>query len=286
MAPLLRELRTHLRVFLNLAGIETTFPVHHNARFREELKGSMKKGTLKQILLITDGCSNEGEDPIAMAALAREQGITVNVIGVLDQYDSEDGHGLQEVEGIAQAGGGISQIVQTKQLAQTVQMVTKQAMTQTIKGVINRQLQDILGDGESVEDLPPEKRGKVMEVVDEVGETADLHVCILVDTSASMKNKLPTVRDALKDLSLSLSARMGENQFCLYLFPGKKKSVQKVISWTPQLDSIERTFDKISSHGITPTGPAIKEAVRGFDSVSRKRGFYDDGDEAYDDGPR
>ncbi|GAB6891507.1 hypothetical protein JCM14450A_25130 [Geobacillus stearothermophilus] len=44
----------------------------------------MRKGTLRQILLITDGCSNHGEDPAAMAALAREQGITVNVIGVLD----------------------------------------------------------------------------------------------------------------------------------------------------------------------------------------------------------
>ena len=45
----------------------------------------MKTGTLKQILLITDGCSNQGDDPIAMAALAKEQGITVNVIGVMEQ---------------------------------------------------------------------------------------------------------------------------------------------------------------------------------------------------------
>ena len=44
----------------------------------------MKAGTLRQILLITDGCSNQGEDPSAMAAMAREQGITVNVIGVVD----------------------------------------------------------------------------------------------------------------------------------------------------------------------------------------------------------
>ncbi|BBN97370.1 hypothetical protein St703_00750 [Sporolactobacillus terrae] len=250
------------------------------------MKSSMKKGMLKQILLITDGCSNEGEDPVAMAALAREQGITVNVIGVLDKYDTEDGHGLHEIENIAEAGGGISQIVQTKQLAQTVQMVTKQAMTQTITGVINQQLQDILGDSGTVEDLPPEKRGEVMEVVEEVGETSDLQVCILVDTSASMKNKLPTVREALTDLSLSLSARMGENQFCLYLFPGKRKSVQKVVAWTPQLDDIERTFDKISSHGITPTGPALKEAVKSFASLSRKHGFFRNDDEAYDDGPR
>ena len=43
------------------------------------------------------------------------------------------------------SGGGISQIVYAKQLSQTVQMVTRQAMTQTIQGVINQDLQHILG---------------------------------------------------------------------------------------------------------------------------------------------
>ncbi len=76
----------------------------------------MKKGTLKQILLITDGCSNQGEDPVAMAALAREQGVAVNVVGVLDRFDTQEDRALREVEEIARAGGGISQIVQTLSL--------------------------------------------------------------------------------------------------------------------------------------------------------------------------
>ncbi len=119
----------------------------------------MRKGTLRQILLITDGCSNHGEDPIAMAALAKEQGITVNVIGVLDQ-DTIDEQGLREIEGIAQSGGGISQVVYAKQLSQTVQMVTRKAMTQTLQGVINRELKQILGSQASIEQLPPEKGEK------------------------------------------------------------------------------------------------------------------------------
>ena len=102
----------------------------------------MRKGTLRQILLITDGCSNHGEDPIAMASLAKEQGITVNVIGVLDQ-DTIDESGLREIEGIALSGGGISQVVYAKQLSQTVQMVTRKAMTQTLQGVVNRELKQI-----------------------------------------------------------------------------------------------------------------------------------------------
>lgn len=223
----------------------------------------MRKGTLKQILLITDGCSNQGEDPQAMAALAKEQGITVNVIGVLDEQAKEDA-GLEEVEGIALSGGGISQIVYAEQLSHTVQMVTRKAMTQTIQGVVNKELQQILGQQQSMDDLPPEKRGEVMEVVDDLGETLDLEVLILVDTSASMRNKIPTVKDALMDLSLSLNARIGENQFSVYAFPGKRKEVDKILDWNPNLDSISSVFPKLSSGGITPTGPAIKEAMGSF----------------------
>jgi Ca-activated chloride channel homolog len=223
----------------------------------------MKKGTLRQILLITDGYSNQGEDPTAMAALAKEQGITVNVIGVLEDGASGD-QGLQEVEGIAMSGGGVSQIVYTKQLSQTVQMVTRKAMTQTLQGVVNNELKQILGSGQTMEDLPPEKRGEVMEVVDELGETSDLEVLILVDTSASMKKKLPTVQEALLDLSISLNSRIGNNRFSVFVFPGKRKEVDKVLEWSPKLDSLSQVFPKLSSGGVTPTGPAIKEAMNHF----------------------
>jgi Ca-activated chloride channel family protein len=228
----------------------------------------MEKGTLRQILLITDGCSNEGEDPVAMAALSKEQGINVNVIGVVED-DTIGERGLKEIENIALSGGGISQVVYAKQLSQTVQMVTRKAMTQTIQGVVNSELQQILGKEEDMEDLPPEKRGEVMEVVDELGETIDLEVLIMVDTSASMKAKLPTVQEALIDLSISLNARIGANLFSLYTFPGKKKDIEKVLDWNPQIDSISKIFPKLSSGGITPTGPAIQHALTCFKRSKR-----------------
>ncbi|RSK25499.1 VWA domain-containing protein [Bacillus sp. HMF5848] len=236
----------------------------------------MRKGTLKQILLITDGCSNQGEDPIAMAALAHEQGITVNVIGVMDN-DTIDPQGMKEIEGIAMSGGGVSQVVYAKQLSQTVQMVTRQAMTQTLQGVVNKELQHILGSNKEIADLPPEKRGEIMEVVDELGETVDLQVLILVDTSASMKHKLPTVKEALFDLSISLNARMGHNNFAIFVFPGKRNDVEKVLNWTPKLESLTKVFPKLTSGGITPTGPAIREAVSHFgESQSLRRYLSDD----------
>lgn len=228
----------------------------------------MSEGTLRQILLITDGCSNQGEDPVAMAALAKEQGITVNVIGVLEN-ETMDERGLKEIEAIALSGGGVNQIVYAEQLAQTVQMVTRKAMTQTIQGVVNRELRNVFGEEEEMDDLPPEKRGKVMEVVDELGETLDLEVLILVDTSASMKTKLPTVQDALTDLSISLSARIGANEFALHTFPGRKKETERILDWSPKIDDINRVFSKLSSGGITPTGPAIKYALSCFKRSKR-----------------
>jgi Ca-activated chloride channel family protein len=240
----------------------------------------MKTGTLKQILLITDGCSNQGEDPIAMAALAKEQGITVNVIGVMDQ-DIIDDQGLKEIEGISMASGGVSQVVYAHKLSQTVQMVTRQAMTQTLQGVINKELQQILGRSQTVEDLPPEKRGEVMEVVDELGETVELDVLVLIDTSASMKQKLPTVKEALLDLSLSLNARTGENRFSVFVFPGKKKDVEKLLDWTPQLDSLTEVFSKLTTGGITPTGPAINEALSYFRKKRSLRSLLSRDDESF-----
>ncbi|WP_353579947.1 VWA domain-containing protein [Bacillus sp. J37] len=243
---------------------------------------SMEKGHLKQILLITDGCSNHGEDPIAMAALAQEQGITVNVIGVLEE-NVIDHESLQEVEGIAMSGGGVHQIVYAHQLSQTVQHVTRKAMTQTLQGVVNKELQQILGKHTSMEELPPEKRGEVMEVVDELGETTSLEILILVDTSASMKPKLPTVKEALLDLSISLNSRIGDNRFSVSVFPGKKDDVERVLDWTPRLESLSSIFPKLSTGGITPTGPAIREAIQQFKKKRSLRNLLRNEEEYYDE---
>ncbi len=241
----------------------------------------MRKGTLKQILLITDGCSNQGEDPIAMAALAREQGISVNVIGAME-HDVIDEKAMKEIEDIAMSGGGVSQIVYTRNLSQTVQMVTRQAMTQTLQGLVNQELKQILGRTQTMEDLPPEKRGEIMEVVDELGETVELEVLILVDTSASMKDKLQTVKEALLDLSLSLNARTGENRFSVFVFPGKSSEVEKLLDWTPKLESLTGIFSKLTTGGITPTGPALSEALNYFRKKRSLRSLLSD-DEFYEE---
>lgn len=223
----------------------------------------MKKGLLKQILLITDGCSNVGGDPVAVASMAGEYGVSINVIGILDDQLLGE-KGMKEVRDIASAGQGIHQVVHSSNLPKTVQMVTRKAMTQTIQQVVNKELKHILGDTEKVDSLPPAQRGRVVEVIEDMGETIAVDVLILVDTSASMKSKLPAVKQAIRDLSLSMQARVGENRFSLWVFPGVDSEAERKMDWSNQFSSLEKIFASIKIQGTTPTGPAIEESLKYF----------------------
>src|SRR5690625_3084374 len=234
----------------------------------------METGVLRQILLITDGCSNRGENPIQSAKLAFDQGITVNVIGILDEHETEENSGLNEIENIADVGGGISQVVYKENLSQTVQAVTRQAMSQTLQGFVNKELSNIFGKKQTIEEIEPDKRSEVVEVMEELGETSLLEVLILVDTSASMHDKLLTVKEALIDLSINLHAREGENSFAIYQFPQRKGVIGQVQDWTPELNTISVLFPKLVSGGVTPTGPAIRQAINQFGSEHLRGSLY------------
>lgn len=236
----------------------------------------MEKGTLRQILLLTDGCSNSGVSPVHMAKQASAQGVIVNVIGILASHQSEGDASFQEVEDIARAGGGVSQIVYKEDLSQTVQAVTRQAMSQTLQGVVNKELQQIFGEEQSLLEMPPEKRGEVMEVVEDLGEACQLDVLILVDTSASMRHKLPTVQEALLDLTMNLHARQGMNHFSVYQFPYRDKAINLVHEWSSSLSDMSAIFPRLVTSGMTPTGPAIEEALLQFDQVETSEWMYDD----------
>lgn len=227
----------------------------------------MDRGTLKQILLITDGCSNTGVSPVGVAADAFYMGVTVNVIGVLEDHQTETDRAFKEIEEIASAGGGIYNIVYKKNLSETVQAVTRQAMSQTLQGVVNEELTQIFGAEKSLAEMDPEKRGEVMEVVDELEETCDLEVLLLIDTSASMHDKLMTVKEALIDLSGNLHARSGNNQFCINQFPAKRKPVEMIHDWSPQLDAISVIFPKLTSGGLTPTGTALEASLTAWEQL-------------------
>lgn len=79
------------------------------------------------------------ESPVLAAAHARQEGITVNVVGVVD-YGTIGELGSREIADIAKAGGGLSRIASTSQLAQTIQMMTRKTVVQTIQQAVNKEV--------------------------------------------------------------------------------------------------------------------------------------------------
>ncbi|MDF2960578.1 MAG: hypothetical protein K0S39_2313 [Paenibacillus sp.] len=218
---------------------------------------------MKQIILITDGCSNVGISPVIAAANAKAEGIIVNVIGLLESGFSGE-HGAEEINEIARAGGGMSRIITAAQLSQTVQMMTRKTVVQTIQQVIGKELQQILGDSK-IESLPPDKRSQVVQVMDDLSETTAIKVALLIDTSASMKPKLQAVKEAIYDLQLSLQARSGVSETAVFHFPGSSSpqlDVEMDLDWTRDLANLNRLFYKLNMKGTTPTGPALLKVIQ------------------------
>jgi Ca-activated chloride channel family protein len=212
---------------------------------------------LKQILLITDGCSNIGGSPADAAEHARLQGITVNVIGIVDggQLGS---HGRKEVQEIAEAGGGMSRIVEIRELAQTMHMMTRYTMQMTIQQAVNKELESIVG--KEMTDLPPGKRMQIAHVIDRAGEEARLRLVLLVDVSASMKEKLPKVKEAIRDLEIGLDARRGKHRVAVMTYPAGDRTA-KVNSRFCEKPGLAALSAELSTSGGTPTGPALEQAI-------------------------
>ncbi|MFD2115457.1 vWA domain-containing protein [Paenibacillus yanchengensis] len=233
---------------------------------------------MKQILLITDGCSNVGMSPVVAAAHAKAEAISVNVIGVLDDGDLGE-FGAQEIAEIARAGGGMSRLVNTRDLTQTVQMMTRKTVVQTIQQAVHKELQQVLGTS-TIEALPPEKRGEVVRVMEQLTETTDLKIALLIDASASMKHKLPAVEEAIADLMLSLQARQGNSEVAVFHFPAHKHGGDCTmdVDFTNQFSKLNHIFHNLPLSGTTPTGPAIMYVLQAFDQFANRRRVDDETD--------
>ncbi|TLS48613.1 VWA domain-containing protein [Paenibacillus antri] len=225
---------------------------------------------MKQIIVITDGNSNEGISPITAAAEAYARGVVVNVIGVVDR-EAAGMRGEREIEAVAKAGGGLHRIVSPTKLAYTMQMMTRHTVVATIQQVVNEELRSIFkNETASLETLPPEKRAEVVRSVDEWTETAPLQVALLIDASASMKHKFDAVREAAYDLMLSMQARAGKSELAVLHFPGNNANAVEIdVGWTCELAKLEKILYKLNVKGTTPTGPAILDALALFGGVGR-----------------
>lgn len=212
---------------------------------------------LRQLLLITDGCSNAGKDPVVVAQVGRDRGYVTSVIGILDDGALGE-NGRREAQNIAAAGGGMCRIVHAADLSHTMQMVTRQTMQIALHEVINAELRQIVG-GES-DALPPDTRTKVAHFVDTLTEEAPLDLALVVDVSASMADKMAAVREAVRDLEVGLTARAGTHRLVVVTYPGRGGEPAFVHEGVP--DRLAETIGAIRAAGNTPTGSALEEAMR------------------------
>lgn len=218
---------------------------------------------MRQIILITDGCSNVGISPVIAAAHAFAEDIVVNVVGVVDEGEIGS-RGREEIEEIARAGGGLSRLVPIVHLAKTMQMMTRKTVVHTVQQAVQKELRQIFGNA-PITALPPDDREKVVELIDDMAETSPLQVALLVDASASMKPKMKAVEDAIRDLLISLQARAGKSEISVFHFPkfgGEDEEIVMDLHWTRDLAKIGNLFYKLNMKGTTPTGPALMQLVR------------------------
>ncbi len=217
---------------------------------------------INQIIVVTDGRSNIGGNPVTSAREAAQKGIVVNAIGIREGNEKCDY--IDEVQEIAKAGKGIWEDTNINQLGQTMMGVTQKTVNKTIQTIVGNELREIIGG--SINDMPPEKRNKVVEFMEDLGEDAKLKCCILVDCSGSMASKINTARQSVIELMNSLQGRSGESKIAIIAFPGESGQQTKLVQpFTDDINKVKQHLFELKAKGTTPTAAAINKAINLFD---------------------
>ena len=233
----------------------------------------MLSGIIKQIIVITDGQSNQGGCPVAAATRARGAGITVSAVGILDSGRLGD-KGAVEVSRIAEAGGGIHHLVPVRELAYTISGITVQTTQLTVRQQADRKLLQLTGM--SLNQFPPEVRSTILPYIARQEEEAEVHIALVLDTSGSMLQKRAELEDSIKDLVVSLDSRKGPVKLAIVQYPGRKGRGVVIKSLYGDNSVTLKVLEQMVYGGFTPTGPAIDLAagvltgstgIQGNDSV-------------------
>lgn len=218
-------------------------------------------GEVRQIIVITDGKSNIGRNPIEVAAQVNKLGILVSTIGIVGQDGNGDEKDIEELEGIAKAGGGLCEYTHLENLGMTVQAITQKTAQRTIEQIVSRQLKTIIGV--DINNLEPKSRFKIVDFIENYGDSINLKCVIALDTSGSMNSKLETAKRSLVELLLNLKSRRGNSQIAVVRYPGyKEETASLVCGFTDSTEQLQSNLNTIRAGGGTPTGPAIDRACQ------------------------
>lgn len=213
-------------------------------------------GEIRQVIVITDGRSNIGINPIEAAKLAAKLGIVVSTIGIINQNGEGDEGDIDELEGIAKAGGGLCEYTHLENLGMTVQVMTQKTAQKTIEQIVSKQLKSIIGV--DINNLEPKSRFKIVDFIENYGDRINLKCVVAVDCSGSMGNKLDTAKRSLTDLLQNLKSRKGESRIAVVKYPGERGEAASVVcGFTDSTELLQNRLVTMRAGGGTPTGPAI-----------------------------
>lgn len=227
-----------------------------------------KEVVIKQVIVVTDGQSNVGGDPVAAAREAYSKDIIVNTIGIVDQKQ-QDEKPLAEIVDIAEAGGGIYEYTYIDELFQTMQSVTYKTVNRTIQEAVNKQLKEIIG--QNLNDMNPASRSKILNYIDTYSDEVALQCCILLDTSGSMANKILSARYSILDLMESFKTRRGRIATAVIAYPVKEQHCGLIFDFDEDLKDLEERLYTIKTQGTTPTAPAIYYAIELIESYNKRK---------------
>ncbi len=236
-------------------------PKYGNNTVKKNRLGGLYMGEMKikQIIVVTDGKSNIGGDPVMAARQARKNNIVVSVIGITGRNESDESP-IEEIKNIAEVAEGEWELTYIENLSATLQMMTQKTVSRTLSAVVNKELKEIIGT--ELKDIEPKSRSKLIEYIDKISDEINLKCCILMDCSGSMKTKLKKARESILDLMNSLQSRKGKSEISVIAFPGKNGEMTDVLNgFTDDMALVKNKIRDINARGTTPTAPAIYRAI-------------------------
>lgn len=210
----------------------------------------------KQIILVTDGESNVGVDPVLVAKRAGAKSITINTIGITDSSREES---MTEIQDIAESSGGVWEHTDISSLDTAMSMVSMKSVYNTLEETVSKELKSLVGS--DLEELHPQSRKKIIDLIDKLGDSADIKCCVVIDCSGSMKRKIDIAKSSALNLLRVLNSRKGNTEIALVGYPHSEEDYSILCDFTNNIINLEKGLQKIKIGGKTPTGMALRGAM-------------------------
>lgn len=217
--------------------------------------------TVQLIIVVTDGGSNFGGDPVQAALEANSLGYPVSALGIVDADDPAD-EVFDEIKKIGAAGGGVSEMATIHHLNDALLRVVRMTTAKQLNGIISGQLKSILATQED-SILPDRTAAKLAEMAERLADEVYLRCVIAVDCSRSMEAKLRRVKDGVISLLAAWQNRTGKSDLALLCYPGHNGELTRLLAdFSRDPAYLGKKLKDINSGGGTPTAPAIRAAAR------------------------